>query len=145
MRSVLTGLIFAATIVLSGCPDSDNGRTINPSTSNSSGSELSATDLSVTTDEDQPADGQLRASSSSQSTLTFALSQAADHGLASVNDDGRFTYTPAGDFNGDDQFTFEVSNTEGARARELCRLPLTPLTTCRWLRAQALLCRQTWS
>lgn len=125
MRSVLTGLIFAATIVLSGCPDSDNGRTINPSTSNSS--ELSAIDLSVTTDEDQPAGGQLSASSSSQSTLTFALSQAADHGLASVNDDGRFTYTPAGDFNGDDQFTFEVSNTEGAKSTGTVSITVNPV------------------
>lgn len=127
MRSALTGLIFAATIVLSGCPDSDNGRTVNPNTSNSGGSELSANDLSVTTDEDQPAGGQLSASNSSQSTLTFALSQAADHGLASVNDDGRFAYTPAGDFNGDDQFTFEVSNTEGAKSTGTVSITVNPV------------------
>ncbi|HCS27974.1 MAG TPA: hypothetical protein DIW43_11005 [Spongiibacteraceae bacterium] len=133
MRIALIGLMLAATVVLTGCPDSDSGRTVNTGTAGNNGggttpgTELAANDLSVATDEDTTANGQLTARAPAQSTLTFTLSQAASNGLATVNDDGRFTYTPVQDFNGSDQFTYDVSNTQGGKSSGTVSITVNPI------------------
>lgn len=129
MRTALIGFLLATTIVLSGCPSSDSGRTV--TTGNNDGAtpstELAANDLAVATDEDQVATGQLTATAPAQSALTFTLSQAATNGAATVNNDGRFTYIPAQNFNGADQFTFEVSDSEGGKSTGTVSVTVNPV------------------
>ena len=124
MRTAITGFLLAVTLVLAGCPDSSS-RTGGSTTA--SGSKLSANDLTLTINEDQGTSGQLTAGASAQSTLAFALFQPASHGLASVNNDGRFTYIPAQNFNGADQFTFEVSNTAGDKSTGTVSITVNPV------------------
>lgn len=130
MRTALISFLLAATVVLTGCPDSDSGRTVNTNNSGSGttpGTELAANDLSATTDEDQTATGKLTASAAESSTLSFALSQAPGNGVASVHNDGRFSYIPAQNFNGADQFTFEVSDTEGGKSTGTVAITVNPV------------------
>lgn len=125
MRTALIGLLLAATVVLTGCPGSDgNGRPVSPINDETV---LTATDSSVTTDEDQTARGQLTANAPAQSTLTFTLSKAASNGVATVAEDGRFSYIPAQHFNGADQFDFEVSDTEGGTSSATVSITINPV------------------
>ena len=56
--------------------------------------------------EDTPFTGTLVATDVDDAALTYALGTQAAHGVAVVNADGTFTYTPNADFNGSDSFTF---------------------------------------
>ena len=75
-----------------------------------------AQDLHATTDEDTPLDGQLEATDvdDDPSELTFAAGDAPSNGTVTVNPDGSFTYTPNANFHGDDSFTFDVCDPQGA-------------------------------
>lgn len=68
----------------------------------------------IETDEDSPVSGQLSAEDVDSGALTFALLDAPANGVAAVAPDGAFTYTPAPDFNGEDAFTYSVSDGAGA-------------------------------
>ena len=60
-------------------------------------------------------------------TLTFALETSAANGDVIVNADGAFTYTPDADFNGEDSFTFIVSDGEGGADIETVTLTVNPV------------------
>ncbi|MDD5670098.1 MAG: Ig-like domain-containing protein, partial [Candidatus Omnitrophica bacterium] len=68
--------------------------------------------LTVTINEDSPYTGQLTGTGEN---LTFHLAQPPAHGTVVLNLDGTFTYTPAGDYSGDDTFTYyaETGSVEG--------------------------------
>ncbi|MBU5616083.1 tandem-95 repeat protein, partial [Psychrobacter sp. TAE2020] len=46
-------------------------------------------------------------------TLTYAIASAAKNGTALVNKDGSYSYTPNANFNGEDSFTYTVSDGQG--------------------------------
>lgn len=61
-------------------------------------------------DEDTIITGVLTASDADGDDLTFALADAPANGDVVVDPDGNFTFTPDPDFNGEDSFTFTVSD-----------------------------------
>jgi VCBS repeat-containing protein len=65
-----------------------------------------AADQPVATDEDAAASGQVAASDEEGDSLTFSLVTGPAHGTLEFNTDGSFTYTPDGDYNGSDSFTY---------------------------------------
>jgi VCBS repeat-containing protein len=46
--------------------------------------------------------------------LTITLVNGVSHGTLTLNSDGSFTYTPNPDFRGEDAFTYQISDPEGA-------------------------------
>jgi VCBS repeat-containing protein len=73
--------------------------------------------------EDSPINGTLIATDIDTESLTYRLGAQAAHGIAAVNPDGSFTYTPAPDFNGTDSFTF-IAN-DGAADSNTATVTLT--------------------
>ncbi len=74
-----------------------------------------ADDLAIETPEDTAYEGGLPAATDLDGdAVTFALATAPAHGTATVQADGSFRYEPDPDFNGDDGFTFSVSDPSGA-------------------------------
>ena len=67
----------------------------------------------VTTNEDQPANGQVTAQDPDGDPVTFGKGSDPTHGSVTVNPDGSWTYTPAKDYNGPDSFTVTVSDDNG--------------------------------
>jgi VCBS repeat-containing protein len=65
---------------------------------------------SITTDEEVAYAGQLTGSDVDGNMLTFALGTQATHGIAVVNADGTFSYTPDANYFGSDTFTFTVDD-----------------------------------
>ncbi|WP_428305558.1 ELWxxDGT repeat protein [Lacipirellula sp.] len=69
-----------------------------------------------TTNEDTPltvpvADGVLKNDSDpDDETLTVTVNTAPAHGTLALNPDGSFVYTPAGNYNGTDTFTYRISD-----------------------------------
>ncbi len=69
------------------------------------------TTATITTDEDTPATGTLAGTDVDGNTLTFAKVADPSHGTVSINaSTGAYTYTPAGNYNGSDSFTFKVND-----------------------------------
>jgi PKD repeat protein len=69
-----------------------------------------AESTSVVTNEDSSVTGNLQATDIDSTALTFTLSGNAANGVALINGDGSYTYTPNGDFNGNDSFSYSVSD-----------------------------------
>lgn len=86
-----------------------------------------AEDSSITLDEDSSAAGQLQATDPEEDSLTFILDQNGDHGTATVNTDGTFTYTPQNDYSGSDTFTFLVADDHGAFDTGTVTVSITPV------------------
>ncbi|MFD0715979.1 Ig-like domain-containing protein [Paenibacillus sp. GCM10027626] len=59
--------------------------------------------------------------------VMYSLGTAPAHGTASVEADGRWTYTPAADFTGTDQFTVIAADMFGATAEAVINLTVAPL------------------
>jgi VCBS repeat-containing protein len=58
--------------------------------------------------EDMPITGKLSASDAEGNDVTFHMLAGPEHGTLSLNGDGSFSYTPAANYNGPDQFTFRA-------------------------------------
>ncbi|MEJ0074360.1 MAG: Ig-like domain-containing protein [Alphaproteobacteria bacterium] len=69
-----------------------------------------AQDGSASGNEDTAIGGTLVATDADGDSLTYRLGTQAAHGVAAVNADGTFTYTPNIDFNGADSFTFVAND-----------------------------------
>ncbi len=59
--------------------------------------------------------------------ITYALAVPASHGIVSIAADGSFTYTPAGNFNGADSFSFSVSDGNGGSNTYAVDVSVTPV------------------
>ncbi len=72
------------------------------------------------TDEDTVLNDQLVATDVDDENLTFALADSggASNGSVTINPNGSFTYTPDNGFNGEDTFTYSVSDDELAVVEE---------------------------
>ncbi len=97
--------LCAASLVLTGCLDSDDKDTYK---------EVNrapvATDLMLTTQTETPIMDSLSATDADGDSLTFALSTEPELGAVTVNANGEFTYTPYDELTGSDSFTFTVSD-----------------------------------
>ena len=69
-----------------------------------------ANDMFVSVPEDSILYGNLEASDPDGDQLTYTLYASASSGSVDVGSDGRYSYTPAPDFNGSDQFFFSVDD-----------------------------------
>ena len=71
-----------------------------------------ASDDTLTTDEDTPANGTLVASDADGDALTFSVVTQPSNGTVTITDaaTGDFTYTPNADYNGSDSFTFVAND-----------------------------------
>ena len=73
-----------------------------------------AADAAFATAEDVPYAASLpTARDIDRDPVTYALAEQAAHGSVSIGPDGRFTYTPAADYNGADRFRYSVSDGQG--------------------------------
>ncbi|MCQ4345835.1 Ig-like domain-containing protein, partial [Pseudomonas stutzeri] len=82
---------------------------------------------SVTTAEDTPVSGQVTASDVDGDSLTFAKASDPSHGSVTVDNDGRWTYTPDPDYHGPDSFTVTVSDGQGGISSITVRITVTPV------------------
>ena len=99
-------------------PEDPNNPDFDPATGN----------YNVTTEEDTPVSGQVKATDADGDTLTFALGTTTPaHGTVVVNADGTWTYTPAADYNGSDSFTVTVSDGNGGTATSTVNIGVTPV------------------
>ncbi|WP_068606939.1 tandem-95 repeat protein [Paenibacillus swuensis] len=85
------------------------------------------TDITLTLAEDTAVTGQAAATDVDGDSLTYALFTSPSNGVAVVNSDGTFTYTPNQDFNGPDTFTILVSDGNGGTAAGSVFLTITPV------------------
>ena len=94
------------------------GQTFDPVTGN----------YKVTTDEDTPVSGQVKATDADGDTLTYTLGGTSPaHGNVVVNADGTWTYTPGKDYNGSDSFTVLVDDGHGGKATSTVTIGITPV------------------
>ena len=82
-----------------------------------------AQDGSNSGNEDTPINGTLVATDVDSPSLIYALGTQAAHGVAAVNPDGTYSYTPNPDFNGPDSFTFTAS--DGAASSNMATVSLS--------------------
>jgi VCBS repeat-containing protein len=77
-----------------------------------------ATDDAFSTDEDVPLSGNVLVNDADADgdALTTMLDTAPANGVAEMNADGSFTYTPNADFSGEDSFTYIVDDGQGNTA-----------------------------
>ena len=59
--------------------------------------------------------------------LSAALVSGPAHGTLTLNPDGSFTYTPSGDYNGLDSFTYQAVNDAGLTSNATVQLTVTPV------------------
>ncbi|WP_295549597.1 retention module-containing protein, partial [uncultured Pseudacidovorax sp.] len=81
----------------------------------------------ITTPEDTPVSGKVAATDVDGDPLTFTKGSDPVHGTVVVNVDGSYTYTPAKDYNGSDQFTVVVSDGNGGTATSTVFVGITPV------------------
>jgi T1SS-143 domain-containing protein len=81
----------------------------------------------VSTDEDTPVSGHVRATDGDGDALSYGPGVAPTHGTVVVNADGTWTYTPAKDYNGTDSFTVTVSDGAGGTASALVEVGIQPV------------------
>ncbi len=88
-----------------------------------------AMDDSASGDEDSIISGDVSTNDSDVDgdTLTYALDGGASSGVAMVNSDGTFTYTPNADFNGSDSFTYTVSDGNGGTDTATVNITINPV------------------
>ncbi len=81
----------------------------------------------ITTPEDTPIKGQVKAYDADDASLTYAAGTAPTHGVVVVNANGSYTYTPNGNYTGTDQFTVSVSDGHGGTTSVTVYVTVTPV------------------
>nr|WP_324257383.1 cadherin-like domain-containing protein [Cellvibrio fontiphilus] len=87
-----------------------------------------ANNAALSTKADTPFTGKLMASDLDKDMLSFAVVTAPQNGTLSLQADGSFSYTPALDFVGTDQFTFSVSDGKTTSAAATVNVTIDLLT-----------------
>ncbi|TPG21257.1 tandem-95 repeat protein [Variovorax ginsengisoli] len=107
---------------------------------------------SHTSAEDGSASGRVTGSDAEGDALTYAKGTDAAHGTVVVNGDGTYTYTPAANYSGTDQFTVTISDGKGGTTTSSVTVNVTPVTDAPAVVAQldfnlsgAQLTTHTWS
>ncbi len=78
-----------------------------------------------TTPEDTPVSGAVTGTDADGDALTFTKATDPAHGSVVVNPDGTYTYTPAADYNGPDQFTIDISDGHGGTTTVTVNITVT--------------------
>ncbi|WP_188315925.1 beta strand repeat-containing protein, partial [Chitinophaga agrisoli] len=78
-----------------------------------------------TTPEDTPVSGTVTGTDADGDALTFTKATDPAHGTVVVNPDGTYTYTPAADYNGTDQFTIDISDGHGGTTTVTVNITVT--------------------
>jgi VCBS repeat-containing protein len=86
-----------------------------------------AADQPVATDEDTDANGQVAATDVDGDSLTYTLVAGPTHGSLDFNADGTFSYTPDGNYNGPDSFTYEASDGTATSNTATVTLTINPV------------------
>ncbi|UZW65161.1 Ig-like domain-containing protein [Priestia flexa] len=81
----------------------------------------------ITTLEDTPIASVVIATDVDGNSLTYSLLVAPTNGVALVNTDGTYTYTPNPNFNGTDQFTVLVDDGQGGTATSIITVTVVPV------------------
>ena len=83
----------------------------------------------VTTNEDTPANGNVSTNDtpSPDCTNIWSVVTGPSHGTVSMNPDGTFTYTPAANYNGTDQFTYKVCDCDGDCSTATVNITVNPV------------------
>ena len=82
----------------------------------------------VTTDEDKPVSGQVKATDPDGDALTYAKGSDPQHGSVTVKADGTWTYTPSKDYSGADSFTVTVSDGHGGTTTSTINIGVNPVS-----------------
>ena len=92
----------------------------------------SPSNQAATTNEDTAVSGQLTAVDAENDPLTFSGDVPAAgmpaHGSVIINSDGTYTYTPDANFNGTDQFVFQVADDKGAFGYGVVTVRILPVS-----------------
>ncbi|PFK64821.1 hypothetical protein COJ21_25425, partial [Priestia megaterium] len=83
--------------------------------------------VTLVTNEDTPVSSQITAFDPDGEVLTYTLQDPPTNGVAVVNTDGTFTYTPNGNYNGPDTFTVLISDPSGAFIVTSVLVTVTPV------------------
>ena len=86
-----------------------------------------ASAVSVSGDEDGLITGALSAQDIDGDALTYSLLSGPSHGEVVIAPDGAFTYAPAADYSGDDNFTYLVTDPSGATSSATISLTIAPV------------------
>ncbi|MFC4778866.1 tandem-95 repeat protein [Paenibacillus sp. GCM10023252] len=86
-----------------------------------------AGDVTDTTPEDTPSNGQIVAVDQDGDILTYTVTTPPHNGTATVNTDGSYVYSPAPDFNGVDTFIVTVSDGNGGSDTATVTISVTPV------------------
>ncbi|MGI8466065.1 retention module-containing protein [Pectobacterium punjabense] len=85
-------------------------------------------DQSITTREDTPVSGTIRATDVDGDTLRYSVSTQPQHGTLTLDGaTGQYTYTPAQDYNGNDRFVVTVSDGNGGTTTSTVSIGITPV------------------
>ena len=74
-----------------------------------------ADDMSVSTEENTALTKDFIANDPDGDSLIFTVLQGPSHGSVEVNPDGKFTYTPDDEYEGNDSFEYQVEDAEGLK------------------------------
>jgi VCBS repeat-containing protein len=83
--------------------------------------------LSLSTNEDTPLLGNVPVHDVDGDTLTVTLVTGVSHGTLVLNSNGSFAYTPALNYNGPDNFTYQVSDGHGGVAGGTVNITVVPV------------------
>src|SRR6185503_19789405 len=83
----------------------------------------------ISTNEDTPASGNVSINDtpSGDCANTWSFVTLPAHGSVTMNPDGTFTYTPAANYNGTDQFTYKVCDCEGDCSTATVNVTVNPV------------------
>lgn len=104
MKTILLFVSLTTVLFLSACGSDSKKK---PPKSNTP---PIAIGVSVTTEAETLLNGKLEGSDADKDSLSFSASTQPQHGTLTIQSDGSFSYLPAMDFVGTDQFTFNVSD-----------------------------------
>ena len=98
-----------------------------------------ATDVSVSTNEDNPLSGSVASAVTDvdSGSLTFNAVSGPAHGTLTFNSDGTFTYNPAADFNGFDSFTYKANDGSLDSVVKTVNLTINPVNDAPVIQDQA--------
>ena len=87
-----------------------------------------ASGTSIATPEDTPKSGSLPAATDVDGdAVTYAKAGDPAHGTVVIGEDGKYSYTPAADYNGADSFTYTVSDGKGGSNTYTIAVTVTPV------------------
>ena len=110
-----------ALVEISVLPSNDPPKIDDPSADPATGN------YNVTTEEDTPVSGQVKATDADGDALTYSKGSDPASGSVIVRADGTWTYTPNKDFNGSDKFTVTVSDGKGGTVTSTINIGVTPV------------------